>query len=65
MGELDAAMRAAMTGLLHDAQADYPRPAGAPWLPRRLGGSAPTPDEARALDEAELAERARRRGGQA
>jgi hypothetical protein len=30
-------------------------------VPRRLGGSAPTLDEAKALDEAELAERARKR----
>jgi hypothetical protein len=29
-------------------------------VPRRLGGSAPTPQEARALDEAELVERARK-----
>jgi hypothetical protein len=42
-------------------QQDYPRPAGAYWVPRRLGGTAPTPDEARARDEAELAERARKR----
>lgn len=59
--ELDAALRAAMTAQLHRAQADYPRPAGQYWVPRRLGGSAPDPDEARRLDEAELAERARRR----
>jgi hypothetical protein len=30
-------------------------------VPRRLGGSAPTMEQARALDEAELAERARKR----
>lgn len=59
--ELDAALRAAMTVQLHHAQADYPRPAGQYWVPRRLGGSAPTPEEARRLEEAELAERARRR----
>lgn len=59
--ELAAAMRSEMTQLLHAAQAGYPRPQGAYWLPRRLGGSAPTPAEARDLDAAELAERARRR----
>ena len=30
-------------------------------MPLRLGGSAPTLEKARALDEAELAERARKR----
>ncbi|QZT62618.1 lysophospholipid acyltransferase family protein [Mycolicibacterium austroafricanum] len=64
IAELDTALRARMTQLLHDAQEGYPRPPGAFWLPRRLGGSAPTPEEARRLDEAELAERARRRAGQ-
>ncbi|MCZ0729308.1 lysophospholipid acyltransferase family protein [Mycolicibacterium iranicum] len=55
-------LRASMTQLLHDAQYGYEQPAGAFWLPRRLGGSAPTPEEAAVMEEAELAERARRRG---
>jgi len=59
--ETSAAMREAMTTLLHRVQAEYPHPEGAYWVPRRLGGSAPTMDEARALEEAELAERARKR----
>ena len=59
--KLNAAMREAMTMLLHKAQLDYPHPPGAYWVPRRLGGSAPTVDEAKGLEEAELAERARRR----
>ena len=59
VAETDAAMREAMTALLHRAQESYDHPEGAYWVPRRMGGSAPTPDEARALDEAELAERAR------
>ncbi|MFV9632614.1 lysophospholipid acyltransferase family protein [Mycobacterium neumannii] len=54
-------LRSAMTEMLHEAQRDYPHPEGAYWVPRRLGGSAPTLDEAKALDEAELAERARKR----
>jgi 1-acyl-sn-glycerol-3-phosphate acyltransferase len=62
--ELDTALRAEMTTLLDRAQARYPQPAGAHWVPHRLGGSAPTPAEARRLDEAELAERARRRPGE-
>ncbi|WP_193045826.1 lysophospholipid acyltransferase family protein [Mycolicibacterium baixiangningiae] len=59
--ELTARLREAMGALLDRAQADYPRPAGRHWVPRRLGGSAPTLEEAGRLDEAELAERARRR----
>ena len=49
-----------MTALLHRAQEEYPHPAGAYWVPRRLGGTAPTMAEAKVLDEAELAERARK-----
>jgi 1-acyl-sn-glycerol-3-phosphate acyltransferase len=59
--ETSAAMREAMTSLLYKAQEDYPHPEGAYWVPRRLGGSAPTVDEAKTLEEAELAERARKR----
>jgi 1-acyl-sn-glycerol-3-phosphate acyltransferase len=59
--ETSAAMREAMTTLLHRVQEEYPHPEGAFWVPRRLGGSAPTMDEAKVLEEAELAERARKR----
>jgi 1-acyl-sn-glycerol-3-phosphate acyltransferase len=59
--ELDATLRTSMTELLHKAQRDYPHPPGAYWVPRRLGGSAPTMADAAVLDEAELAERARKR----
>ena len=59
--ELTAALRAQMERLLHDVQQRYPHPAGAFWVPRRLGGGAPTPAEARVLRQRELAERARRR----
>jgi 1-acyl-sn-glycerol-3-phosphate acyltransferase len=63
--ELDVALRVQMTQLLHDVQDDYEPGDDAPtegafWLPHRLGGGAPTPAEARRLEEAELAERARR-----
>jgi 1-acyl-sn-glycerol-3-phosphate acyltransferase len=53
MGEL----RTEMTTLLHSVQEEYEHPRGAYWVPRRLGGGAPTPDEARRRDAAELAER--------
>jgi 1-acyl-sn-glycerol-3-phosphate acyltransferase len=59
--ETSAAMREAMNTLLRRVQLEYPHPEGAYWVPRRLGGSAPTVDEAKLLEEAELAERARRR----
>lgn len=60
VSELTARLRSEMTAILHAAQEDYPHPAGAPWVPSRLGGGAPTPEEAQRRDEAELAERARR-----
>ncbi|HJT93409.1 MAG TPA: 1-acyl-sn-glycerol-3-phosphate acyltransferase [Mycobacterium sp.] len=56
-----AAMREAMNTLLQEVQQDYPHPEGAYWVPRRLGGAAPTMDEAKVLEAAELAERARKR----
>lgn len=58
--QTDAAMREAMTGHLHAAQESYEHPEGAYWVPRRMGGSAPTMAEAKVLDEIELAERARK-----
>ena len=58
--QTDAAMREAMTALLHGVQESYDHPEGEYWVPRRLGGSAPTMAEAKVLDEAELAERARK-----
>jgi 1-acyl-sn-glycerol-3-phosphate acyltransferase len=60
MAELDAELRSRMTTVLHEVQENYPHPAGAWWVPHRLGGAAPTPEEATRLDAAELAERARR-----
>jgi 1-acyl-sn-glycerol-3-phosphate acyltransferase len=61
LDETSAGLRESMTTLLHRVQLEYPHPEGAYWVPRRLGGSAPTMEQARALDEAELAERARKR----
>src|SRR4051794_32745843 len=53
-----AELRARMELLLHEAQDAYPdRPSEEEdrwWLPARLGGAAPTPDEAHAMDRAEL-----------
>lgn len=55
-------LRAAMAGLLDRAIADYPiRPEGQWWAPARLGGTAPTPEQARKLDEEEKITRAARK----
>ncbi len=58
---LDAALRDEMTSLLHRVQEEYPHPAGAFWVPERLGGGAPTVAKAKILEETEKAERARKR----
>ena len=62
--QLDAALRDEMTSLLHRVQEEYPHPAGAFWVPERLGGAAPTVAKAKILEETEKAERARRRAEQ-
>jgi 1-acyl-sn-glycerol-3-phosphate acyltransferase len=59
--EIEARIRKAMNELLYEVQESYAHPPGAYWVPRRLGGSAPTVAEAERMEEAELAERARRR----
>ena len=41
--QLNVALRDAMTALLYKVQEEYPHPEGGYWVPRRLGGSAPTP----------------------
>ena len=55
--ELTATMRSAMELLLARAQEGYAHPAGEPWVPARLGGSAPDLAEAHRLEEEELAAR--------
>lgn len=57
---LTADLHRQMNDLLHQAQEEYgAHPAGQPWVPARLGGSAPTLAEADALDEAEKDEKER------
>lgn len=55
--EATAELRARMSTLLHavqDSYPDQPAPGEDPWwLPRRLGGSAPTLEEAEAMDAAD------------
>lgn len=53
----DGALGGSMTTLLHQVQQSYPHPAGAYWVPRRLGGGAPTLTEAARLDAEEAAAR--------
>ncbi len=55
--ELTAELRSTMQRLLHEIQQDYVHEPGAYWVPARLGGSAPTLEEADAMDAAEAAER--------
>jgi 1-acyl-sn-glycerol-3-phosphate acyltransferase len=62
-----AELRERMETLLHKAQGAYDdRPRGDDdrwWLPARLGGTAPTPEEAARLDDEERRRRARRHDG--
>jgi 1-acyl-sn-glycerol-3-phosphate acyltransferase len=54
-------LRTTMQGMVDELQASYPVDGtGAWWQPRHLGGTAPTPAEARAADEARDAARAAR-----
>lgn len=63
-----AELRRVMTSMLDDSVAAYPsaeQPPGSWWVPARLGGSAPTPDEADRLDAAERMDRIARRAAKA
>ncbi|MDF0530290.1 lysophospholipid acyltransferase family protein [Tsukamurella sp. 8F] len=64
---LTGRIRESLQNALDRAQAEYPMKQGARWVPRRLGGSAPTLEEARVLEEKELearrAKKARQAGG--
>jgi 1-acyl-sn-glycerol-3-phosphate acyltransferase len=61
--DINVELRARMTELLHAAQEAYPAvPASElKYLPARLGGTAPTLEQATALDEEDSARRAARR----
>ncbi|MBW0017518.1 MAG: 1-acyl-sn-glycerol-3-phosphate acyltransferase [Mycobacterium sp.] len=60
--QLNNELRQAMNAILYRVQEEYPHPEGEFWVPRRLGGSAPSPDDSRQLRLAELAERAQKYG---
>jgi 1-acyl-sn-glycerol-3-phosphate acyltransferase len=55
--EITMKLRARMSDLLTAAQEGYPMPAGAAWVPARLGGSAPTLEQAAVLEAEEYARR--------
>ena len=60
--ELTERLKASMQSMLTQLQDLYgEHPQGAAWVPKRLGGSAPTLEEADALDTADVAERRRKR----
>ncbi len=63
--EVTAALRARMAALLDDVLLEYPQkprdPATAWWWPARLGGSAPTPEEAERIEREVRAAKAARR----
>ncbi|WP_188829411.1 lysophospholipid acyltransferase family protein [Nocardia camponoti] len=58
---LTAELRSTMQAMLADLQESYEHEPGAYWVPARLGGSAPTLEEANVLDEEEAAERLARK----
>ena len=58
IAQTDVALRESMTALLSQAQQRYPHPAGAYWVPSRLGGCAPTLAEAAQMDADDAAARA-------
>jgi hypothetical protein len=61
--EVSVAIRTQMTELLHSAQEAYPAvpTSELKYLPARLGGSAPTLEQATVLDDQDSARRAARR----
>lgn len=56
---LSEILRIEMDAILRHVQDGFGHEPGAYWVPRRLGGGAPTPAEAAAMDAQERAKRAR------
>ncbi|MEU0544796.1 lysophospholipid acyltransferase family protein [Nocardia sp. NPDC005978] len=59
--ELTDKVHAALQAMLLDLQRDYVHEPGAFWVPARLGGGAPTLEEANAIEQAEAEAKASRR----
>jgi hypothetical protein len=55
--QLNVALRRAMNELLYRVQEEYPHPEGEFWVPRRLGGAAPTREDSQAIRLSELQDR--------
>ena len=53
-GELTTHLRTTMQSMLAEIQNNYEHPAGEYWVPARLGGTAPTLEEADKLDAVDL-----------
>jgi 1-acyl-sn-glycerol-3-phosphate acyltransferase len=60
--QLNVALRDEMNALLYQVQQEYPHPEGEYWVPRRLGGSAPSQDDSHAIRLSELQERLQKYG---
>ena len=60
--QLNVALRQALNALLYRVQEEYPHPEGEFWVPRRLGGAAPTQDDSRAIRLSELQARMQKYG---
>jgi 1-acyl-sn-glycerol-3-phosphate acyltransferase len=60
--QLNVALRNAMSALLYRVREEYPHPDGEYWVPRRLGGTAPSQEDSRAIRLAELQERIQKYG---
>jgi 1-acyl-sn-glycerol-3-phosphate acyltransferase len=60
--QLIVRLREAMNAILYRVQEEYPHPEGEYWVPRRLGGDAPSRDVSQQLRIAELAERIKKQG---
>ncbi|MEP9417186.1 lysophospholipid acyltransferase family protein [Gordonia sp. VNQ95] len=58
-------VRDTMTAMLHEIQERYSHPAGEFWVPARLGGSAPTPQEAAVIETEEAQRKAEARAAKA
>jgi 1-acyl-sn-glycerol-3-phosphate acyltransferase len=60
--QLNVSLRHTMNELLYQVQEEYPHPEGEFWVPRRLGGAAPTREDSQAIRLAELQERLEKYG---
>ncbi|MBO0853790.1 MAG: 1-acyl-sn-glycerol-3-phosphate acyltransferase [Nocardia sp.] len=65
IAELTETLRSTMQEMLEGLQKDYSHEPGAYWVPARLGGGAPTLEEANAMDAAEAKAKAEARAAKA